>query len=187
MRLFVAIDLPKDFKQQIAMLHFGIPGAHWANPENAHVTLNFLGDIRQADVTDIALALGKIKAPAFEINMESVGVFGNAKRPRIVWAGIQAAPELLFLQQKTATALARCGVKLEERRFKPHVTLARVHSAPYERIRDYLTDHALFKSEPMLVDYFTLFSSRLGHGGPHYEEEFIYDLEPSANSVTAVS
>lgn len=183
MRLFVAIDLPEDFKQQLALLQFGIPDARWSKAEVAHITLNFLGDVNQADIMDIGLALGRIKAPAFDVQLEGVGVFGNAKRPRILWAGIRPTPELLFLQQKTAAALSRCGVKLEERRFKPHVTLARIHNAPYQRIRHYLTDHALFKSRPTLATCFTLFSSQLGHGGPHYEEEFTFDLEPS--SITA--
>ncbi len=183
MRLFVAIDLPEDFKQQIAVLQSGIPDAHWAKPNNAHITLNFLGEISQADMMDIGLVLGKIKSPNFELSLDSVGVFGNAKRPRILWAGVRASEELKFLQQKTTAALNRFGLKLEERRFRPHVTLARVHNSPYERIRAYLTDHALFKSRNITADCFTLFSSQLGHGGPHYEEEFIFDLEPSHNSV----
>jgi 2'-5' RNA ligase len=183
MRLFVAIDLPEDFKQQIAVLQSGIPDAHWAKPDNAHITLNFLGEVNQADIMDVGLALGRIQAPNFEISLDSVGVFGNAKRPRILWAGVRATADLQFLQQKTTAALNRFGFKLEDRRFRPHVTLARVHNSPYERVRSYLTDHALFKSRTVMADCFTLFSSRLGHGGPHYEEEFIFDLEPTPEDV----
>ncbi|WP_051548225.1 RNA 2',3'-cyclic phosphodiesterase [Sneathiella glossodoripedis] len=177
MRLFVAIDLPEDFKQQIAALQSGIPDAYWSKPENAHITLNFLGEINQADMLDIGLALGKIKAPSFSFSLDSVGIFGNSKRPRILWAGIRSTPELVALQQKTTNVLSRCGIKLEERRFRPHVTLARIHNSPYERVRSYLTDHALFKSRSVQSTCFTLYSSRLGHGGPHYEEEFTFDLE----------
>lgn len=178
MRLFVAIDLPEDFKQQIAALQSGIPDAHWSKPENAHITLSFLGEIAEADMVDIGVALGKITAPAFMLGLKGVGVFGNAKKPRILWAGVTANDELVHLQQKVAQVLTRAGVKLEDRRFRPHVTLARTHNSPYERVRDYLSQHALFKTRECMVEHFTLFSSQLGQGGPHYEKEFLFDLEP---------
>ena len=185
MRLFVAIDLPEEFKQQIARIQSGIPDANWSRAEVAHITLNFLGEINQTDMMDIGLALGRISVPKFSIQLDSVDVFGNTKRPRILWAGINSTPELTLLQQKTTTALSRLGIKLEDRRFKPHVTLARIHRSPYERVRHYLTDHALLKSDQHEVSEFTLFSSQLGHGGPHYEEEFTFDLTPIIDATDA--
>jgi RNA 2',3'-cyclic 3'-phosphodiesterase len=182
MRLFVAIDLPQKFRQQIARIQSGIPDAIWSKSEVAHITLNFLGEVNQSDMIDIGLALGNISVPKFSIQLDSVDIFGNSKRPRILWAGINSTPELALLQQKTTTAISRCGVKLEDRRFKPHVTLARIHRSPYERVRNYLTDHALLKSPPHEVSEFTLFSSQLGRGGPHYEEEFTFDLTSSTTT-----
>ncbi|WP_169566086.1 RNA 2',3'-cyclic phosphodiesterase [Sneathiella limimaris] len=178
MRLFVAIDLPEDFKQQIAALQSGIPDARWIPSQNAHVTLSFLGEINEADMVDIGLALSKIKAPSFLLELSGVGVFGNDKRPRILWIGVNGSPELLSLQSKVANTLTRCGVKLEDRRFRPHVTLARVYGSPYEKVRNHLSQHALFKTRCHLVEEFTLFSSHMGHGGSHYEKEISFDLEP---------
>ncbi|MBE7636441.1 RNA 2',3'-cyclic phosphodiesterase [Sneathiella sp. P13V-1] len=178
MRLFVALDLPDDIKQQLGALQFGLQDAYWSKPENAHITLCFLGDLPEAEMIDLGVALGKINCPAFEVKIEGVGVFGNAKRPRILWAGVKQTPEITHLQQKIATIASRHGIKLEDRKFKPHITLGRVHNSPYDSVRGFLMDHGLFKTRPILMEYFTLFSSQLGHGGPHYEEEFIFDLEP---------
>lgn len=186
MRLFVAIDLPEEFREQIARIQSGIPDAIWTKSNVSHITLNFLGEVNQADMIDIGLALGNISVPKFSIQLDSVYVFGNAKRPRILWAGIKSTPELILLQQKTTTAISRCGIKLEDRRFKPHVTLARIHRSPYERVRNYLTDHALLKSNPYEVSEFTLFSSQLGRGGPHYEEEFTFDLTSIPSAAAAI-
>ena len=180
MRLFVALDLSDDIKQQLGALQFGLPGAHWSKPENAHVTLCFLGEMSEADMVDLGIALGKIKCPAFDVQIEGVGVFGNAKRPRILWAGVKQTDAITHLQQKVATIAIRHGIRLEDRKFKPHITLGRIHQSPYEKVRDYLSDHGLFKTDTIPIEHFTLFSSRLGHGGPHYEEEFIFDLEPRA-------
>ncbi len=178
MRLFVALDLTDDIKQQLGALQFGLPDAHWSKPENAHITLCFLGELPEADMVDLGVALGKIKCPTFEVQIEGVGVFGNARRPRILWAGVKQTPEITHLQQKIVSVATQHGLKLEDRKFKPHITLGRIHHSPYEKVRDYLSDHGLFKTDPLDIEYFTLFSSQLGHGGPHYEEEFIFDLEP---------
>jgi RNA 2',3'-cyclic 3'-phosphodiesterase len=177
MRLFVALDLPDDIRTQISAMQYGIPGAHWSLPENAHITLCFIGDRSEADMVDIGMALSRISAPAFDLQLEGLGVFGNHKRPRILWAAVKTNPALDHLQQKIVMALNKCAIPPEERRFKPHVTLARIHNAPYERVRSYLSDYGLFKSRTVSASDFTLFSSCLGHGGPHYEEEFIFDLE----------
>ncbi len=183
MRLFVAIDLPEELKQRIGALQGGLPDAHWSRPDLAHITLSFLGEVSEADMMDLGVALGKIISPEFTLKLDGVGVFGNAKRPRILWAGAEHSPALFHLQQKVANVATKQGLKLEERRFKPHVTLARVHNTPYERVRQFLSDHALFKSETFPVNHFILYSSQLGHGGPHYEEEFIFDLTPIADEV----
>ena len=185
MRLFVAIDIPEELKQRIGALQGGLPDAHWSRPDLAHITLSFLGEVSEADMLDLGVALGKIISPNFTLKLEGVGVFGNTKRPRILWAGVEQSPALFHLQQKVTNVALKQGLQLEDRRFKPHITLARIHNTPYEKVRQYLSDHALFKSNPFAVDYFTLYSSQLGHGGPHYEEEFAFDLTPIMDNVVS--
>ncbi|OUR78797.1 2'-5' RNA ligase [Alphaproteobacteria bacterium 46_93_T64] len=185
MRLFVAIDLPEDIKQQMGALHFGVPDAKWSKPENAHLTLAFLGEISMPDMGDAGIALGRIKAPVFDLQIEGIGVFGNDRRPRVLWAGFSSNPQLQHLQQKITQALSASGISLEDRRFKPHITLARIHRSPYEKVREYLSEYSLFRTRPFHVDHFSLFSSVLGQGGPHYEEEIIFDLEPLSLEPTA--
>ncbi|MEP3248143.1 MAG: RNA 2',3'-cyclic phosphodiesterase [Sneathiella sp.] len=178
MRLFVALPLPEDIKQRIETLRGGIPDARWIPPGNAHLTLAFLGDVPDIEIADIGLALGQIDYPAFDLQIETVGVFGNTKRPRILWAGVKLNDDLIRLQQKVAIALNTAGYQIQDRRFKPHITLARVHMSPYEKIRQYLSDNALFKCPPIPVTEFTLFSSHLAHSGAIYTEEMMFDLEP---------
>ncbi|MFT6557816.1 RNA 2',3'-cyclic phosphodiesterase [Sneathiella sp.] len=176
MRLFVALSLPEDVKRRIETLRGGIPDARWISSENAHLTLSFIGEIPEAEILDIGMALSRISHAAFDVTIENVGVFGNSRRPRILWAGIKSSPDLMSLQQKVVKNLALAGFKLEDRRFKPHITLARIHMSPYEKVRQYLSDNALFRIPPVQVDHFTLFSSHLAHTGAIYTEEMYFDL-----------
>ncbi|USG60801.1 RNA 2',3'-cyclic phosphodiesterase [Sneathiella marina] len=185
MRLFVAIALPQEVKDIIATLRGGIPDARWIAAENFHITLAFIGDVQPPDMLDISSALGKLAHPAFHLDIEDAGVFGSNKRPRILWAGVRNLETLTLLHQKIVTAIESIGIKIEDRRFRPHITLARVHKSPYEKVRNYLTDHALFKTKPVAVNSFSLFSSHLASSGAIYNEEVIFDLDPVDAAVSA--
>ncbi|MBO0332076.1 RNA 2',3'-cyclic phosphodiesterase [Sneathiella sp. CAU 1612] len=176
MRLFVAIALPEEIKERIGALRGGIPEARWIASENAHVTLAFIGEVQSPMMMDISLALGRIKYPSFDIDIEGVGVFGSNKRPRILWAGVRPTAAINLLHQKIVTAIESVGATVDDRRFRAHITLARVHNSPYERVRNFLTDHALFRTETLPVTSFTLFSSHLSSSSAIYQEEVSFDL-----------
>ncbi|MAL78528.1 MAG: RNA 2',3'-cyclic phosphodiesterase [Sneathiella sp.] len=182
MRLFVAIDLPAEIKANIGALRGGIPDARWIAAENAHVTLAFIGEVQGPMMMDISLALGRITYPAFDLNIEGVGVFGSNKRPRLLWAGVRPTPEICLLHQKIVTAIESTGARVDDRRFRPHVTLARVHKSPYEKVRHFLIDHALFKAPALSVENFSLFSSHLASSGAIYHEEVSFDLAAPVTS-----
>ncbi|TNE35294.1 MAG: RNA 2',3'-cyclic phosphodiesterase [Alphaproteobacteria bacterium] len=181
MRLFVAISLPDEIKENISYLRGGIPDARWIAAENSHVTLAFIGEVQSPMMQDISLALGRIRHPAFEMNIEGVGVFGSNKRPRILWAGVRNIDSINLLHKKIVTAIEGVGASVDDRRFRPHITLARVHNSPYERVRNFLTDHALFRTETIPVDGFALFSSHLSSTSAIYQEEVAFDLIPAAS------
>lgn len=186
MRLFVALQLPAEIRQEISTLHGGIPDARWIPDGNAHITLAFLGEISNADVMDVGLTLSRIKHSEFDLHLSSVGVFGNSRRPRILWTGVSPSESLTLLQQKISKTLSGAGLKLEDRKFKPHVTLARVHMSPYEKVRQFLTDNALFRTRSIAVENFTLFSSHLAHTGAIYTEEMVLDLGSNELEVTTL-
>jgi len=89
---------------------------------------------------------------------------------------VRPCDALVHLQRKIETALQRIGLPAEERKFSPHVTLARLRASPREKVVQFLTHHALFSSGPFQVDHFVLFSSHLGSGGSVYHAERIYPL-----------
>jgi len=174
-RLFVALELPAKMRERLAALQGGVPGARWTTDEQMHLTLRFIGEVDENVAHDIDDALAGVRAPAFELELAGVGEFGG-KKPRALWAGVRAKDALLHLQKKIETALQRIGLPPEERKFSAHVTLARMRTAPREKVVQFLTHHALFASAPFGVKEFVLFSSHLGSGGSVYHKERVYPL-----------
>jgi len=174
-RLFVALALPEDVAQGLLALQSGVPSARWSTREQLHLTLRFIGDVDESDANAIDDVLSGISAPRFTLELKGVGAFGG-KNPRALWARIAPNEALIHLQRKIESAIQRLGFPAEERKFTPHVTLARLHATPAGRVMDYLTDHALYASTPFGVENFALFSSRLTPNGSIYVAEREYPL-----------
>jgi 2'-5' RNA ligase len=176
MRLFTALALPDVVAQSLIVLQTGVPGARWQKREQMHLTLRFIGEVDGREAAAIDDALASISAPAFTVELKSVGSFGG-KIPRDLWAGVKASEALGHLQRKIESALQRIGLEPEGRKFTPHVTLARLKGTPNGAVADYLIDHALYASAPFPVESFALYSSKLTSDGSIYRVEKEYGLQ----------
>lgn len=174
-RLFVALEIPERVKEGLALLGGGVPGARWMDDEQLHLTLRFIGEVPENVAHDIDDTLVGLRAPGFTLELAGVGEFGG-KMPRALWAGVRANDGLIHLQRKIETALQRIGLPAEERKFTPHVTLARMKGAPRDKVVQFLTHHALYASGPFKVEQFVLFSSHMGNAGSVYHAERTYPL-----------
>ena len=125
---------------------------------------------------DIDGALAAISAPSFAVDIAGVGQFGKGSKARALWAGIAASTALNHLQAKVETAIVDTGLPDEQRKFTPHITLARLKNAPADRVERFVVENAAFRAGPMPVDRFTLFSSFLSSSGAAYTPEVDYPL-----------
>ncbi len=175
-RLFLALDPSGEACAQLRQLCCGLPGARWNESTQFHLTLVFIGEVEGSVFLDIRDDLASITATGFTLQFQGVGFFPPRGEPRVLWAGLTPCPALNQLQRKLRTRLVQMGVQLENRKFSPHLTLARLRSTPPEKVGRFLAAHALFKSVPFQVDSFTLYSSILGKKGAVYRPEQRYDL-----------
>ena len=175
MRLFVALALPERIVESLLRLESGVPGARWSTREQLHLTLRFIGEVDERDASSIDETLAGISAPRFSLELKGVGSFGG-RNPRALWAGVAPNEALIRLQRKIESAIQRLGFPAEERKYTPHVTLARLRATPPGRVMDFLSDHGLYASAPFAVDRFVLFSSRLTANGSIYVAEREYEL-----------
>jgi 2'-5' RNA ligase len=175
LRLFVGIDFPPELKLRLSLLCAGVPGARWVDAGNFHLTLRFIGEISEDVAADVDEALARVKAPRFALQLGGAGVFGGNK-PRALWVGVERSPELVKLRDRVEQALLRAGLEPEERKFTPHVTLARLRDPELDTLARFLAAHAQFRPAPLPVDHFSLIASFPTKAGSVYEDQADYPL-----------
>jgi len=170
LRLFLAVELPVDIREQLAGLCYGLKNVRWVEPHNLHLTLAFLGDVEAHGAADMHAALSDIEFDPFDLSLAEVDCFDSKGKVYALWAGVQGdRVALCHLQHKIMNTLARAGLEPERRKYKPHVTLSRLRNVPRTKVMDYMAAHNDFRSPSFRVGHVTLYQSHLTHNGAQYE------------------
>ncbi len=135
-RSFIAIEIPQALKSRIEELQRELrrtdADVKWVRPEGIHLTLKFLGSIRQEDVERISQALAPVISAwePFEVRIHGMGGFPSNRNPRVIWVGLERGKgEVHSLQQVLERKLVELSFPPENRPFSPHLTLGRVRSS----------------------------------------------------------
>jgi RNA 2',3'-cyclic 3'-phosphodiesterase len=132
-RVFVALDIPDTVRNSLAELGARLKNtcraARWVRVEGVHVTLKFIGEVPPEQVDRIRMALADIRGtgPA-DVRFAGLGFFPDARRPRVLWVGVESDAALRDLVASIGAKLASLGIPHETRDFHPHITLARFNS-----------------------------------------------------------
>jgi len=175
MRLFVAVEIAPEIRERIiefaSRIKPRLANARWSRPEGLHITLKFLGNVPDEKRSIIETKLFGINATPFRVTVSDVGVFPNAKSPRVLWVGVGTSEQLARLAEQVDAALAALGFEREKRAFTPHVTLARFNN------RDTKTDLSVALSSAskacfgtMTSTEFHLYESKLSPQGSQYSK-----------------
>jgi len=91
--------------------------------ENLHLTLAFLGNVNPTQRECVEALAESISIIPFNLCLDRLGVF---PRPKVLWLGIKEQPDALTqLANNLANGARDCEIKLDEKAFKPHVSLIR--------------------------------------------------------------
>jgi 2'-5' RNA ligase len=176
MRLFFAVNLAPEIRERLAEVQKPLvaTGADvkWVEISNLHVTLKFLGEVRDDKVPAIiaqAAEASRLARP-FSIALAGLGAFPSERAPRVVWAGMtKGVQEMSALAQGLEAPLEELGFKPEGRPFSAHVTLGRVRSfSGRDALARALQAGRECEIGEMAVEKFALMQSVLGRGGPQY-------------------
>jgi 2'-5' RNA ligase len=176
-RLFLAVDLPASLADALADVQDDLrtaEGLRFTDPEDAHLTLKFLGDTPSERVEDVETAVSTALADAgvapFEATVGGLGVFPSLDYISVVWVGVrEGGDELVRLHEAIERETVAAGFDPESHDFTPHVTLARMDDA---RGKAHV-QRVVREGDPTIgafrVDEVRLKESTLTEEGPVYE------------------
>lgn len=177
LRTFIAVEPGKAIRDRLVALQDSLAGlaqdVKWVEAENLHVTLLFLGEVVDKEIPKVCDAVGESvgRHSAFTMSVETLGCFGNPRRPRTLWAGVgRGAQELCTLHDGLEAALCELGCyRREDRKFTPHITLGRNRSdRPADKLAGALSKNAGWKGGEVEVREIHVMSSELTSDGPVY-------------------
>ena len=175
MRLFVSVDLDglaggvADAQAPFRDL----PGLSPTDPEQAHVTMLFLGE-GDHDREALSAAIGRAVDAAdvvepFEARFESLGVFPSMDYISVVWLGVtEGSEELTRLHGALEAATTPLGYDPAAHEFTPHVTLARMeHAGSKELVQELVRSESPVVGDAR-VEEVRVTESELASDGPVY-------------------
>lgn len=133
-RLFYGLELPQEWKDALRALQTALKAKHvqanaWNNPDLLHMTVLFLGQMEDASLTNVVTAGEKAVQGCRPFQL-TTGSLGQFSRNKVFWLGLdkqhsdwQALNHLH--EQVKAAVLAQLPLDLDEKRYRPHITLAR--------------------------------------------------------------
>jgi len=173
MRLFTAIELPADVCDALieaqTQLKKRIDGkVSWLSPKNLHVTLKFLGEVADADVVKVCDALKSVAFTRFTLRVSQLGTLPPRGKARVLMAQMGGDVDALAgLFDSIEAACEPLGFARENRRFCPHVTLARLKLP--RRIDREIAEVTFRHTEAFDVREFVLMQSHLSRTGAEYQ------------------
>jgi len=133
MRTFVAIDLNTQIRGNLSELIGRLRGCRsnikWVRVEMTHITLKFLGDIREERMPELKTAVREVceRHAAFTVSFRGTGAFPpRSSAPRVLWVGIDQSENLSALHRDLEIRLEKMHFPREKRKFNPHLTIGRV-------------------------------------------------------------
>lgn len=186
MRLFTGLSLPSNITHTLEGLLSELRGvAHlrWTPVDNMHITSKFIGQWPDERLPELDSALKSMDPPGeFEVTITRLGYLPNPHHPKIFFAGVHGEAGLAALAGRTDTALAKLGVKPEERTYTPHVTLARIGNQEIGPLRERVAGMSSEKLEfgSFTAKNFHLYLSKAGPGGSVYSHLATFPLRKAA-------
>ena len=180
-RTFVAVEMNNALQSHLAgiirQVAQALPGIRWVDASSIHLTLAFLGELTDEQLTEVieATEMAAQQALPFSYRLSRLGTFGAPRYPRVVWMGIEEASGALVAIHRTLNRqLQRRGFEVETRPFSPHLTLARLKSPlssqDLQTLQSLLVDkpRSLASTESYPVRHLDVMKSELQRTGACY-------------------
>ncbi|MFE1437352.1 RNA 2',3'-cyclic phosphodiesterase [Streptomyces sp. NPDC058739] len=169
-RVFIALAPPDDAKEELERelrpAYEAYPRMRWNRVEDWHITLAFLGELPARIVPRLRQPLADLAARRAPMALALRG--GGHFDDRVLWTGIDGdLAGLHTLATEVRELVGECGVTLEERPLRPHLTLARARRDDPSSVLEVATALATFTGSRWHAERLHLVGSNFGRGpGP---------------------
>lgn len=158
-----------------------LPFKTWVHSLDYHITLAFLGKSSEEKLALVKENIETIvlRHQSFSLKLHDIDVFGRKTAPRILWAGVEDNAFLSKLQQNIYEACQGIGYQLDQKKFNPHITLARrwtSENALTLEIHEKITNDLQRYAVSWLVDKVNLYQSHFDRL-PKYEIKEQFQLQ----------
>ena len=182
-RTFIAIPLPEKVKKELGrvkeLLDPFSDGVKWTDEDNLHITMKFLGETPDWMMEDVKKEFKRICSgiDSFEIQLQQLGQFPKEGDPRILWAGLQKIPPVVYgLSDEFNAGYMALGFDDSGKKFAPHITLARVKRRIHEDLIPSFYDIQI-ESLVFKIDKIVLYESTHKRGALKYVPIEEYSLK----------
>lgn len=185
MRLFAALVPPDEVLDEIAHAiapYVGqVPGLRWPDRATWHITLGFFGEVPEQVLPELETRLARAvhRHGVLDLAFEGFGGFSSARRARVFWIGVTGDSMTRLADSVKAGARRAGAVQTDEKRFHPHLTLARAKAET--DLRPLVESLSGFSGSPWRAERVRLVRS---HTGPQvrYESLAEWALAPAGQS-----
>ena len=142
-RVFIAVSLPENIKKKLLSCQKELNGlpARWAKEDNLHITLIFLGYLKDEEVLQVSQITQDIvqKESPFSIKLKKI-LYGPPEKtpPRMIWVLGEKSKPLADLKNNLEKELldtdGLSSIRTEGREFSPHITLGRIKQWEWQRL-----------------------------------------------------
>jgi 2'-5' RNA ligase len=188
MRVFIAIDIDEQILRALKDLQSQLQDkadikkgdVKWVRPELMHLTLKFLGEIKDKEIVQVCTIIETVVArhSGFDLDVESVGHFGG-RNARLLWVGTgEGNEQLKQLQEDIEEQLAQAGWPKENREFTGHMTLCRIRNTKAgSKMSQLSQEYKEYEIGTTPVDSVVVYESQLTPSGPIYTAIGTYKLK----------
>ncbi len=174
-RTFIAVPVPitEAFKNEIEKLKNDLSHEkiRWVKSSQMHITVAFLGDTKENDVSAVAQELPAYldKCDAFIADFTGLGVFPKLSRARVLWADAGPDEKWMVLQSSIDKMLKKLGVSYDQKNFHPHLTLGRIkYLRQLNLLKHLLSKYDSYTFQSVAISEVHYYESILTPGGASY-------------------
>ncbi|WP_448584283.1 RNA 2',3'-cyclic phosphodiesterase [Thermocrinis sp.] len=179
-RIFVGFFTTKSIQEQVEKIRQQADDfikGKWVEPQNYHMTFQFIGDVSEEKVMDIIKCVQEVsqRHKAIKVKYRSLGVFPDVDRARVLWIGVsEGADGLKDLAKDVYHTNRKFGIKSDSKPFHPHVTICRIKEYDKRKLKALLKKYEKASFGEDTVDKISVIRSSLTSVGPIYSvlEEF---------------